>query len=75
MDAKDRGKGILTTVVISKLETMSIIYVEVKWLRGRAARLTTTCKQMNAPCEQLRTMKAPHCTWSIRRDVGQGLRM
>ena len=28
MDAKDQGKGILTTVVISKLETMSIIYVD-----------------------------------------------
>ena len=30
---------------------------------------------MNAPCEQLQSMKGPQCAWSIRRDVGQGLHM
>ena len=30
---------------------------------------------MNAPLEQLRTMKGPQCVWSIPQDVGQGLRM
>ena len=30
---------------------------------------------LNGPCVQLQKMKAPYCAWSIRRDVGQGLRM
>ena len=36
---------------------------------------TATCNQMNAPCEHLRSRKAPQCVWSIGRDVGQVLRM
>ena len=47
----------------------------LKLLRKGAARRTATWSQMNAPCKQLRSMKGPQCAWSIRRDVGQGLRM
>ena len=60
---------------ISKLETMSVFHVELKWFRDRAARLTATCNQIDAPCEQLPSKKAPDCAWSIQQDVGQGLRM
>ena len=48
---------------------------ELTLLRERAVRLTVTCSQMNAPLEQLRSIKGPQCACSIRRDVGQGLCM
>ena len=75
IDATHQEKEILTSEEILKLERNNLIYVEVKWLRDRAARLTATWNWKNAPCEQLRSMKAPHCAWSIRGDVGQSLRM
>ena len=37
--------------------------------------LNATCNQMNAPCEQLRSKKVPHCAWSIQRNVGHVLRI
>ena len=60
---------------ISKLETISVFHVELKWFRDRAAILTATCNQINGPCEQLPSKKTPHSAWSIGRDVGEVLHM
>ena len=50
-------------------------HVALKLLRDQAPRVTATCNQMNALSQQLRSKKDPHCALSIRRDVGQDLRM
>ena len=44
-------------------------------VRERPAMLIATCSQMNAPVEQLRSMKCPQCASSIWWDIGQALRM
>ena len=59
----------------SKVETLSIFNAAQKFFRERTARLNAACNQMNAPLKQLRSKKLPQCVWTIRRDVGQGLRM
>ena len=59
----------------SKVETLSIFNAAQKFFRERTARLNSACNQMNAPLKQLRSKKLPQCVWTIRRDVGQGLRM
>ena len=43
MDRTHQEKEMLTSEGIRILERMNIIYVEVKWLRERAVRSTTTC--------------------------------
>ena len=43
MDATHQEKEIRTSEGIMKLERVNVIYVEVKWLRDRAARLAATC--------------------------------
>ena len=72
---KHRDKKRASSERISNFKTMSSSHVSLKLLRDRALRLTATCNQMNASCEQLRSKKEPHCAWSIRGDVGQDLRM
>ena len=37
--------------------------------------LIAACSQMNAPSEQLQSMKGPQSAWSIWRDKDQSLRM
>ena len=59
----------------SKAEIFSIIDAAQKFFRDRTARLPAVSNHMNAPCKQLRSKKVPHCAWSIRRDIGQHLRM
>ena len=59
----------------SKVETLSIIDAAQKFFRGRTATLNAACNHMNALLKQLQNKKLPQCAWSIRRDVGQGLRM
>ena len=71
---KHRDKERASSEWISKFKTLSSSHVALKLLRDRAPRLTATCNQMNAPCEQLRSKKDPHGAWFIRRDVGQDLR-
>ena len=43
MDPTHQEKEILTSEGIMKLGRISVIYVELKWLRDGAARLTGTC--------------------------------
>ena len=59
----------------SKVETLSIIDAAQKFFRDRTATLNAACNHMNALLKQLQSKKLPQCAWSIRRDVGQGLRM
>ena len=59
----------------SKVETLSIIDAAQKFFRDRTATLNAACNQMNALLKQIQSKKLPQCAWSIRRDVGQGLRM
>ena len=54
---------------------MNTIHVALKFIRDPAARLTETCNQVHALCEQLRSKKDRHCAWSIQQDVIQALRM
>ena len=54
---------------------MAVLSLLVKFLRKQAAKLTATCSQMTAPCEQLQSMKCRHCAWSFWRELGQGLHM
>ena len=72
---KHRDKKRASSEGIRKFKTMRSSHVALKLLRDRALRLTATFNQMNAPSEQLRSKKEPHCAWFFRRDVGQDLRM
>ena len=75
MAETSQGKLRTNLEASSKVETLTIIDAGQKIFRDRTARFNAACNQMNAPLKQLRSKKLPQCAWSIRRDVGQGLRM
>ena len=50
-----------------------ILFTEV--VKKTSCEVNCNLEPDNAPCKQLRSMKGPQCAWSIRQDVGQGLRM
>lgn len=60
---------------IWRISCCAVSFWSVKFLRKQAAMLIAACSQMNAPSEQLQSIKGPQSAWSIWRDKDQSLRM